>query len=193
MGKETNTEEKDFSAPSVVFWHSEVQMGLLTHCFNTIVFYQLLTVGDGGGKGQVTRPAETLHFLSPARSTGGVYVCVWAWTSWYLSSGVQAVESQSWSGVMIVNANKCWWNKDGIYFQCLVCSLLLCALSGLSVVYIILRKGIWAHCCLEFWSRFYLYVVPLPNSTTANNNKHSYLSIVNTVTVFTKHQNRYLS
>lgn len=58
-------------------WNSEAQMELLTRCFNTIVFYQLLTVADERGKkGQVTKPAETFHFLLPARSTQWTVMCV---------------------------------------------------------------------------------------------------------------------
>lgn len=42
---------EDFSAPQWCFWRSAVQMELLTHCFNTLCFQQLHTVGDKGKKG----------------------------------------------------------------------------------------------------------------------------------------------
>lgn len=42
--------KKTFQHLQWCFWHGDVQMELLTHCFNTVIFYQFLTVGDEEGK-----------------------------------------------------------------------------------------------------------------------------------------------
>lgn len=58
-------------------WNSEAQMELLTHCFNTIVFYQLLTVADERGKkrpGDKTSRDISLPFASQI-DTVNSHVC----------------------------------------------------------------------------------------------------------------------
>lgn len=91
-----------------------------------------------GKKGRWQYQQRQFASFSQARLTDGVYVCVRTRTSWWLRQLIVKVVHY---GEMIRNANKCWWNKEWIHSQCL-CSLLLCALSVVSVVYIILlREG----------------------------------------------------
>lgn len=93
---------EDFSAPQWCFWHSAVQMELLTHCFNTLCFQQLHTVGDEGKKGG--RWLNHQRHLSTSQpdwqtDSGG------AQTSWWLRQMKVKVVHY---GETIVNVNKCW-------------------------------------------------------------------------------------
>lgn len=132
-GNRPNLErKKTFQHLQQCFWHGDVQMEPLTHCFNAVVFYQLVTVGSEGEKGGRWQHQQR-HFTSSQIDSVRVCVrvCVGARTSWWWRHvKVKVVYHRE----TILDSNKCWWNNEWTH-------------SRLSFLSFHSRKVIWAYCC----------------------------------------------